>query len=204
MIIFFDTETTGLRPGRIIQLSYVMTDGEKTVGKNFYFAVEYIDPSATEVHGLTVEKLAELSQGNTFSCSADEIYDDFKNADLIVAHNSRFDIGFLIAEFSYLDRQFAYKEDLDTMRFFTPIIALPRQNHTGLKYPKLAEMCEFFDIYPYDVCKRGEEIFGSREISSHDARYDTVALELCFNEGRKKIKKLEEIALKHLQNQQQM
>ncbi|MBR1868031.1 MAG: 3'-5' exonuclease [Clostridia bacterium] len=200
MILFFDTETTGLKPGRIIQLSYIMIDGKETVGKNFYFAVEYIDPSATAVHGLTVEKLAELSGGNTFSCSADEIYDDFKKADLIVAHNSRFDISFMIAEFSYLDRRFIYSEDLDTMRFFTPIIALPRQNHPGLKYPKLSEACEFFDIYPYDICRKGEEIFGERNISSHDARYDTVALILCFEEGRKKIKKLEEIALKYLQN----
>ena len=37
MILFFDTETTGLYPGRIIQLSYVMCDGENTTAKNFFF-----------------------------------------------------------------------------------------------------------------------------------------------------------------------
>ena len=97
MILFFDTETTGLLPGRIIQLSYIMTDGENTVAKNFFFGVSYIEPSAQAVHGFSVEKLAVLSNGHTFSTDIEEIYDDFLSADLIVAHNDKFDIGFLIA-----------------------------------------------------------------------------------------------------------
>ena len=85
MILFFDTETTGLFPGRIIQLSYIMTDGETTIAKNFFFGVSFIEPSATKVHGFTVEKIQKLSGGKTFSCDIDEIYDDFLSADLIVA-----------------------------------------------------------------------------------------------------------------------
>ncbi len=77
-------------------------------GKNFYFAVDYIEPAATAVHGITVEKLKVLSGGKTFSDYQDEIYDDFARADLIVAHNAKFDIGFMIAEFRYLDRIFRY------------------------------------------------------------------------------------------------
>ena len=42
MILFFDTETTGLIPGRIIQLSYVMQSETATTAKNFFFAVEYV------------------------------------------------------------------------------------------------------------------------------------------------------------------
>ena len=63
MILYFDTETMGLYPGRIIQLAYILDDGENAVGKNFYFAVDYIEPSATAVHGITVEKLRVLSGG---------------------------------------------------------------------------------------------------------------------------------------------
>ena len=37
MIIYFDTETTGLSPGGIIQLSYIMQDSNGVVGKNFFF-----------------------------------------------------------------------------------------------------------------------------------------------------------------------
>ena len=64
MILFFDTETTGLFPGRIIQLSYVMTDGQTTVAKNFFFGVDYIEPSASAVHGFTVEKLKVFAKAS--------------------------------------------------------------------------------------------------------------------------------------------
>lgn len=200
MILFFDTETSGLFPGRIIQLSYVMTDGKTTTAKNFFFAVNYIEPSAIAVHGFTPEKLAILSDGKTFSSEADEIYDDFLSADLIVAHNVKFDIGFLIAEFNYLDRIFRYNESFDTMKFFTPIMKMERANHRGYKYPKLSELCEFLDVYPYDITRKSEELFSTYEVSGHDARYDTIALYLCFNEGVKKFDNLKEMALKYLQN----
>ena len=36
----------------------------------------------------------------------------FLSADLIIAHNVKFDIGFLIAEFNYQDRIFRYKESM--------------------------------------------------------------------------------------------
>lgn len=198
MILFFDTETTGLIPGGIIQLSYIMQSESDVKTKNFFFAVDYIEPSATEVHGYTVEKIYELSGGRTFSEFMEEIYDDFASADLIVAHNSRFDIGFMIAEYYRRERRFRYKEEFDTMRFFTPIMKLERANHKGYKFPKLSELCEFLDIYPYDVTRATMELF-SVGVSKHDARYDTTALYLSFNEGAKKFEELREIALKHLQ-----
>ena len=198
MILFFDTETTGLTPGGIIQLSYVMQTAEETKAKNFFFAVDYIEPSATEVHGFTVEKIYELSGGHTFSEYMEEIYDDFFSADLIVAHNAPFDIGFMINEYYRRNRRFRYKEDFDTMRFFTPIMKLPRKSGQGYKFPKLTELCEFLDIYPYDGTRKTMELFSS-DVTRHDARYDTVALYLSFNEGAKKIESLQEIASKHLQ-----
>ena len=198
MILFFDTETTGLMPGRIIQLTYIMVDENETKAKNFFFSVEYIEPSASAVNGFTVEKLAKLSGGKTFSCDIDEIDDDFHNADLIVAHNVGFDIKFLMAEFGYQDRRFKYTEEFDTMKFFTPIMKLERTSHHGYKYPKLTELCEFFDIYPYDITRKVGEIFGDSDVASHDARYDTVALKLCFDEGAKKFDKMKEIEARHL------
>ncbi|HBF86951.1 MAG TPA: 3'-5' exonuclease [Clostridiales bacterium] len=204
MILFFDTETTGLSPGRIIQLSYIMAESGGIRAKNFFFAVEYIEPSAAAVNGFTVEKLAELSRGRTFSCDIDEIYDDFSSADLIVAHNAGFDEKFLIAEFLYQDRRFRYKEDFDTMKYFTPIMKLERTSHRGYKYPKLSEVCEFLDVYPYDVTRASGKIFGDAAVAAHDARYDATALYLCFEEGRKKFEDLQETALKYLQNGREM
>lgn len=204
MILFFDTETTGLYPGRIIQLSYILADGVSLKAKNFFFAVEYIEPSASAVNGFTVEKLAELSQGRTFSWDIDEIYDDFAAADLIVAHNVAFDVNFLIAEFSYQDRKFRYKEEFDTMKYFTPKMKLERTSHRGYKYPKLSEVCEFLDVYPYDVTRASGKIFGETAVAAHDARYDATALYLCFEEGGKKFEDLRETALKYLQNSGEM
>ena len=200
MILFFDTETTGLLPGRIIQLSYIMTDGENTVAKNFFFGVSYIEPSAQAVHGFSVEKLAVLSNGHTFSTDIEEIYDDFLSADLIVAHNVKFDIGFLIAEFNYQDRIFRYNESFDTMKALTPIMKMERSNHKGYKYPKLSEACEFLDVYPYDITKTSIRLFNTGEVGGHDARYDTTALYLCFFEGVKKFDLFRETASKYLQN----
>lgn len=200
MILFFDTETTGLIPGRIIQLSYVMQSETETRAKNFFFAVEYIEPSAVAVHGFTPEKLAVLSNGKTFSCDIDEIYDDFSSADLIVAHNVKFDINFMIAEFCYQDRRFRYKQEFDTMKFFTNIMKLPRENHAGYKYPKLSELIGFLDIYPYDVTRKTVELFSVPDVGGHDARYDTAALYLAFNEGAKRIGDLAEIKEKYLRS----
>lgn len=203
MILFFDTETTGLTPGGIIQLSYIMEDERGTRAKNFFFDVDYVEPSATEVHGFTVEKIHELSRGRTFSEYMEEIYDDFFAASLIVAHNARFDIGFLIAEFYRRDRQFRYREEFDTMRFFTPILKLERANHKGYKFPKLSELCDFFEIYPCDVTRKTQELFSS-VTARHDARYDTVAMYACYRAGAKIFESLREIDSKHLQNQTQM
>ena len=204
MILFFDTETTGLLPGRIVQLSYIMTDGENTIAKNFFFAVSYVEPSAVKVHGFSPEKLAVLSNGHTFSTDIDEIYDDFLSADLIVAHNVKFDIGFLIAEFNYQDRIFRYRESFDSMKAFTPIMKMERSNHKGYKYPKLGEMCEFLDIYPYDVTRKTMQLFNTDIVSGHDARYDTTALYLAFFEGVKNFEVFKETALKYLQNKTEL
>ena len=180
MIIFFDTETTGLAPGRIIQLSYVMLDGERVTAKNFFFYTTHIEYSATMVHGITVEKLATLSGGRTFSEYIDEIDDDFSRADLTVAHNFPFDFKFMTAEFEYLDRRFKFNESFDTMRFFTPILKLPTKSGKGFKHPKLCELAEFFEVYDYDVTRRCIQLFGDCG-TSHDARFDVMQTFLAFS-----------------------
>lgn len=179
MIIFFDTETTGLAPGHVIQLSYVMLSGEEIKGKNFFFSVPYVPPEATAVHGLTAEKLFHLSGGRTFGEFLEEIDDDFRAADLTVAHNFAFDYKFMSAEFSYYDRIFHYKESFDTMKKFTPLLRLPRANGVGYKYPKLTELAEFFELYPYDITRRSVQIFGDGA-AAHDARYDVTATFMAF------------------------
>ena len=187
MILFFDTETTGLRPGKICQLAYIMKDNEKVEAKNFFFSVPYVEPSALVVHGFTKEKLEVLSGGKIFEDFADEIQNDFLSADVVCAHNFAFDHSFLSAEYTYLGGLFKYKESFCSMKKFTPICKLLRTSSYGYKYPKLTELCEFYDVYPYDVSKATRDIF-KFDGAFHDARYDTTALYLAVSEGIKKEK----------------
>ena len=178
MTLYFDTETTGMFPGRIIQLSYIMDYGENIKCKNFYFAVGYIEPRAEQVHGISVEKLKTLSGGKTFDFYADEIYEDFISAKTVVAHNFKFDLNFMIAEFRNLDRIFRYNDSFDTMRYFTDVIKLERSSYRGYKYPKLAELKNFAQVYDYDVTKFVYENFDGAIGGFHDARFDTAAMYL--------------------------
>ena len=63
MIIYLDTETTGLCPGNICQLSYVLQTEKEVKAKNFYFAVDNVEYGAYSVHGLSPEILYKLSNG---------------------------------------------------------------------------------------------------------------------------------------------
>ena len=85
-LLFFDTETTGIKPGNICQLSYITVDTstkpQTTTGHNFFFTVEDVEPSAEAVHGFSVEKLYELSNGMYFDDLVDEFYNDFREESL--------------------------------------------------------------------------------------------------------------------------
>ena len=94
MILYFDTETTGLYPGQICQLSYVMQDKENLLAKNFFFSVDCVEREAFNVHGFSVEKLSQLSNGKRFNHHFNQINKDFETADLVVSHNISFDFSF--------------------------------------------------------------------------------------------------------------
>lgn len=192
MILYFDTETTGLRPGRIIQLAYILDYGDKIIAKNFYFNVPYIEPGASMVHGITLEKLEVLSKGKVFYDYMDEIESDFKEANLIVAHNFNFDFNFMSNEFKLNFKTFTYKESLDTMRYFTPILKLSRPYGRGIKYPKLEELCECMDVYPFEISAFVKDHFGVDASHNHDATYDTAAMFLAVKNGLEKIPELAE------------
>ena len=184
MIIYLDTETTGLRPGKICQLSYVIQDVSGIKTKNFYFLVDYIEPSASMVHGLTVEKLLVLSNGRTFRDCSDEIYADLSNADLVVAHNTSFDFSFLREEFERVGELFNPINSLCSMKTAVPVCKLKRTNSAGYKYPKLSEFTAFLGISDQEILVTTKNIFGGN-CGYHDARFDTTALFLACEKARK-------------------
>jgi len=180
MILYFDTETSGLYPGQICQLSYVMQTREKFIAKNFFFTVDYVEMGAQLVHGFSVQKLKELSNGKKFCDFFSEIKGDFEKADLIVSHNTAFDFSFMRKEYERLNEIFYIKNEFCSMKKSTPICKLLRKSGTGYKYPKLQELCQFCEISDNEILTFSSTAFNSA-CSFHDARFDTSAVFLAVN-----------------------
>ena len=182
MILYFDTETTGLHPGQICQLSYILQDKSGAIAKNFFFTVQSVEYSAFMVHGFSVEKLRSLSGGKTFADNFFEIQKDFSSADLIVSHNTAFDFSFMRTEYERLNQTFYIKDSFCTMKESTPLCKILRKSGAGYKYPKLSELCAFLSISDAQIQKATCDLFGA-EAGYHDARFDTAAVYLTANIG---------------------
>ena len=181
MIIYLDTETSGLRPGQICQLSYVLQDKKSAVAKNMFFSVDHVDFGAYKVHGFSVEKLEKLSNGKIFADYLQEIKTDFERANVVVAHNVSFDIMFLRSEFEKLNLDLPITNTFCSMKKTTPICKLLGRRE-GYKYPKLNELTAFMGITDKQILTEAERLFGC-SCGYHDARFDTTALYLAMNKG---------------------
>ncbi|WP_027633830.1 3'-5' exonuclease [Clostridium hydrogeniformans] len=189
-LIFFDTETTDIKPelGSICQLSYILVDTSTkpntTVGRNFFFTVDNMSPSAEAVHGFSLEKLYELSEGNYFEDQVETFINDFLTADILIGHNVSFDIKFLSHELSGIGEFFEPNLSFCTMSYYKNICRLC--NVRGdIKNPKLEEVIAFLSITKEMIAEKSEALFeGSGNY--HDARFDTAATYLIVTEGIKK------------------
>ena len=186
MILYLDTETTGLYPGNICQLSYVMQTANGVSARNMFFTVDNVEYGAYAVHGFSVRKLFELSQGKRFNDRFDEIKSDFSQADVTITHNTAFDFMFLRAEYERQGEIFSVKKEFCSMKKSVHVCRLPRSRGNGYKYPKLYELCGHFGITEYDVREKTAELFGEEYVGYHDARFDTAALYLAVNEAIKR------------------
>lgn len=105
--IILDTETTGLDPAsghRVVEIGCVELVNHVPTGQEFQ---RYINPErdmpaeAFEIHGLSTEFLKTKP---TFTAVADDFI-AFIGGDPLVIHNADFDLGFLNAELSRIDRE---------------------------------------------------------------------------------------------------
>lgn len=98
--IVLDTETTGLEVSqghRIIEIGCVELVNRKLTGNHYHQYIHpqrEIDSGAIEVHGITLEHLADKP---VFEKISAEFLDFVRGAELII-HNAPFDIGFLDSE----------------------------------------------------------------------------------------------------------
>lgn len=186
-LLFFDTETTGIKPGSICQLSYILTDTstkpQTTIGKNFFFTVDEMNEEAQKIHGFSLEKLYELSNGMYFEDFFEDFLNDFITADFIIGHNVQFDIKFLKHELLGLGEDFIPQNIFCTMQYYKNICKILKSSG-DFKNPKLEEVIKFLKISKEKITETADKLFmGSGNY--HDARFDTAATYLTVIEGIK-------------------
>jgi DNA polymerase III subunit epsilon len=164
MILFFDTETTGLPRNwkapvtnvnnwpRMVQLAYQFYDatGNKLAEADHIIKPDGFTISAevSRVHGITHERA--MREGVPVRNVLLEINDLANQANLLVAHNMNFDSKIIGAEFirAGVSNPIPTKRQLCTMEKSTNYCALP--GPYGYKWPKLSELHyklfrEYFD-----------------------------------------------------------
>lgn len=111
MILFFDTETTGIRKDghipRVVQLGALLTDNAgRTMGELNLLLIpegfENVPEAASNVHGITFEMLQQYGCDRTLGLVA--FFELMRHSSRIVAHNIGYDLDLLDIEIDYTAR----------------------------------------------------------------------------------------------------
>jgi DNA polymerase III subunit epsilon len=141
-LVILDTETTGLDPRqghRIIEIACVEMISRRLTRNTFYKKIHperEIDEGATQVHGITLEDLADAPK---FAEIADDFLQYVNGAELVI-HNAPFDVGFLNAELKRLN-----KPQIADICTVTDTLAMARDLHPGRKNT-LDALCERYEV----------------------------------------------------------
>ena len=155
---------------------------ETVKGVNYYFSVSSIEPVAAKVNGLSVAMLKELSFGQTFADSFNQIAEDLRGGE-IIAHNALFDISMLKQEFIRNVSIFRPSSVYCTMEAFKSVMRLKFTSGAFFKNPSLSELTNYRGIDVSDILSLGSRLFNCSQLSAHDARYDVTALYLLYFAG---------------------
>lgn len=183
MILFFDTETTGLLNFRapmddpsqphLVQLACLLTDDDGTERSSMSIIVNPrvpIPTSASEVHGIT-DLIAD--RAGVFNETAVAMWSRLaERADLLVAHNIKFDMKVMEAAHARhspggllkMDKAHAGRPRFCTLEAASPIVNLPpteKMVAAGFNKPKPPKLEE---------CIR--HFFGEALEGAHDALVD--------------------------------
>ena len=139
--IVLDTETTGLDPrtgDRLVEIGCIELDNHIPTGRTYH---QYINPErdmpdeAFAVHGLSE---AFLAKHPVFADVADAFLDFIEDSPLVI-HNASFDLGFINAELTRLDRPAVEAgRAIDTVR-------MARSKYPGAQ-ASLDALCRRFEI----------------------------------------------------------
>ena len=185
-ILVFDTEATDLVPGQICQLAYLFEDGQGLRARNYFFSVDDMSEGAQEVHGFSMEQLAELSQGKYFEDLAEEFLPDFNAAKVLIGHNVAADERYLRVEMERAGLKLKKINTFCTMNFASGLMNLSRKVVTGRpKPPRLSELAAYYGVTEEEAAEKTKQWFEVSDISLHDARFDTVLTYLSYQQAIK-------------------
>lgn len=156
--IYFDTETTGLRPDKDKIVEIAFYDPERKKDKSLLINPEVpIPPQASAVHKITDEMVKDAP---TFKEAAAEMIDFLEGEVALVAHNNiSFDKPFIISEFKRAEVELPEYQYVDTL-------------HWARKYrPDL----------PKHTLQYLREIYGVEENQAHRALDDVITLYKIFS-----------------------
>nr|WP_298796705.1 DNA polymerase III subunit epsilon [uncultured Acetobacter sp.] len=139
--ILFDTETTGLDPAtgdRVIEIAALELVSDLPTGRSFRVLIDPerdVPEEASRVHGFTA---ADLAGKPKFAEVADDFL-SFIGTDQLIAHNARFDFGFMNAELKRAGRK-----PLDMSRM-VDTLDMARERFPGMPN-SLDALCRRFGI----------------------------------------------------------
>lgn len=186
MILFFDTETTGLprdwkAPAsdtgnwpRMIQLAWLLYDYEGNLQRSGNHIIKpegfVIPQESTNIHGISTYKA--MAEGEDLQSVLTLFANQLAVSHFVVAHNIDFDKKVIGAEFVRKGRPdyFYSKKSICTMESTTNYCAIP--GPYGYKWPKLSEL-HF-------------KLFGNHFMESHNAAVDINATAKCFWELKRR------------------
>lgn len=202
-ILFFDTETTGLprkdpetgetHQPNITQLGFILERGgidmltvDALIKPDNWYIHTGIDPKtgieesgtgisrkSTEITGITMEMCEK--DGIPIADAVEMFVIAAENADVIVCHNTAFDMKVMAAEYARLqprakDPNIVYggRPSLCTMKASTPICKIRKgDGKTSFKWPRLEELMMF--------------LFNEELENAHSAIVDIKATRRCFH-----------------------
>lgn len=183
--LILDTESNGMRPEQLCQLSYIIAENGHNTGRNFFFTVTCMNDYAREKHGFSKMRLFELSRGRKFVDQFDEFRSDFEGVDLICGHNIAADTRMLKLSFEDAGAIYPKPKEFCTMAHFDNALHM-KDKHGKHKPPNLGELCRHFRLSDEEIEKYCIHMFGPSAYHAHDARFDAAATCLCIMQAQER------------------
>jgi len=188
MILFLDTETTGLpkysatdpteKWPRVVQLAWSLYDNEghrESLKSFIIYPTDFSIPAdSARIHGITTERAK--SEGVSLYKVLPEFNADVERATSVIAHNLDFDLPIVHTEFARckMTTTILEKQNFCTMkpREIVSWCKIPKANGYGYKWPTLNEL--------------HMQLFQEAFTGSHNAGADVEACARCYFELRKR------------------